>query len=224
MTDRLDIVAAAAPRLGRKRDASRDGAILEAAITILGEVGYDRMTMDMVVVRAKAGKATVYRRWSSKGDMVLDAVAQMKRDQVDLGNLPDTGTLRGDMLALFRPATVEESERKLRALAGLSALLAQEASLASAASNAIVEPWVEANRSVLRRAMARGEIAADTPVETMATIIPSLGAYRALIERKPFDRAFLLAMIDHVLLPALSVPKTASAASGATDTDLPVST
>lgn len=214
MTDPSDItVTAHTPRLGRKRDASRDGAILEAAITILGEVGYDRMTMDMVAVRAKAGKATVYRRWSSKGDMVLDAVAQMKREQVDLGNLPDTGTLRGDMLALFKPSTVEESQRKLRALAGLSALLAQEVSLASAASNAIVEPWVEANRALLRSAIARGEIAAETPVETIATIIPSLGAYRSLIERKPFDRAFLIEMIDHVLLPALSISNAATAHS-----------
>lgn len=200
-----------APRLGRKRDASRDGAILEAAITILGEVGYDRMTMDMVAVRAKAGKATVYRRWSSKGDMVLDAVAQMKREQVDLGNLPDTGTLRGDLLALFKPSSLEESERKLRALAGLSALLAQESALAGAASNAIVEPWVEANRALLHRAAARGEIAADARIGTMASIIPSLAAYRSLIERKAFDRDFLVEMIDHVLLPALAIGAAAAA-------------
>jgi AcrR family transcriptional regulator len=206
MIARLETVdAVEAPRLGRRRDASRDGAILDSTITILGEVGYDRMTMDMVAVRAKAGKATVYRRWSSKTDMVLDAVAQMKRDQVDLGNLPDTGTLRGDMLALFKPSSVEESERKLRALAGLAALLAQEAALADAASNAIVEPWVAANRALLERAVARGEVAKDAPIETMATIIPSLGAYRSLIQRKPFDRAFLVEMIDHVLLPALSI-------------------
>jgi len=213
MTDRSDIIATDAPRLGRKRDASRDGAILEAAITILGEVGYDRMTMDMVAVRAKAGKATVYRRWASKGDMVLDAVAQMKREQVDLSNLPDTGSLRGDMLALFKPSTVEESERKLRALAGLSALLAQDASLSGAASNAIVEPWVAANRSLLHAAVARGEVAADAPIETIATIIPSLGAYRSLIERRPFDRAFLVEMIDHVLLPALAIKGAATAPS-----------
>lgn len=217
MMDQTELPAADAPRLGRKRDASRDGAILEAAITILGEVGYNRMTMDMVAVRAKAGKATVYRRWASKGDMVLDAVAQMKREQVDLGNLPDTGTLRGDLLALFKPASVEESERKLRALAGLSALLAQDASLAGAASNAIVEPWVAANRALLHKAAARGEISADTPVETMATIIPSLAAYRALIERRPFDRAFLVEMLDHVLLPALSIGAAAAVAPDPTE-------
>jgi len=202
-----------ASRGGRKRDATRDAAILEAAIDTLGEVGFERMTMDMVALRAGAGKATVYRRWVSKEALVLDAVAQMKREQVDLGNLPDTGTLRGDMLALFKPSTVEESERKLRALAGLSALLAQDASLSGAASNAIVEPWVAANRAILRTALTRGEIAADAPVETMATIIPSLAAYRSLIERKPFDRDFLLEMLDRVLLPALSVRSVPTVAS-----------
>lgn len=62
MTDQSNIPAPDGPLMGRKLDASRDGAILEVAITILGEVGYDRMTMDMVALRAKAGKATVYRR------------------------------------------------------------------------------------------------------------------------------------------------------------------
>lgn len=193
------------PRLGRRRDASRDAAILDAAISILAETGFERMTMDMVAVRAKAGKGTVYRRWSSKQEMVLDAIAQMKRDQVDLGNLPDTGTLRGDMLALFSPASVEETERKLRAMAGLAALLAQEASLARATGAALTEPWIEANRVLMQRSIDRGEIAATTPVDTLARIIPSLGGYRSLVERKPFDHAFLVEMLDHVLLPALGI-------------------
>lgn len=137
--------------------------------------------------------------------MVLDAVAQMKRDQVDLVNLPDTGSLRGDLLALFKPSTVGESERKPRALGGLSALLAKEASMAGAASNAIIEPWVEANRALQHNAVARGEIAPDAPIETMASIIPSLAAYPSLIERRPIDRASLVEMIDYVLLPALSI-------------------
>lgn len=194
------------PRLGRPRDASRDVAILEAAIAILAETGFERMTMDMVAVRAKAGKGTVYRRWSSKQELVLDAIAQMKREQVDLGNLPDTGTLRGDMMALFRARSVAETEQKLRAMAGLATLLAQDPSLADAASGALTEPWIAANRALMQRAIDRGEIAATAPVKTLARLIPSLGGYRSLIERKPFDRAFLIEMLDCVLLPALGIP------------------
>ena len=70
--------AEAKPRLGRKRDHTRDPEILDVALDVLAETGYDGMTIDMVATRAKAGKATLYRRWPSKADLVLDAVACMK--------------------------------------------------------------------------------------------------------------------------------------------------
>jgi AcrR family transcriptional regulator len=161
--------------------------------------------MDMVSVRAKAGKATVYRRWSSKGEMVVDAVGRMKRSLVDLDQLPDTGTLRGDLLALFQPQSVEEAEQKMRAMAGVAAMLAQHPALAESGHDAIVAPWVAANRTLIERAQSRGEANANAHIETVAQIIPSLAAYRALIQRRPFDLAFLSEIIDGVLLPALSV-------------------
>lgn len=190
---------------GRKRDASRDGEILDAAISILAEIGYEGMTMDMVALRAKAGKATVYRRWSSKSDMVLDAVARMKRGQVDLDNLPDTGTLRGDLLALFRPQPVEQTETKLRAMAGLSAMLSQHPALSDLGHDALVGPWVEANRMLMQRASGRGEVLAGKNIEMVAQILPMMGAYRSLIQRRPFDREFLVGMIDELVLPALGI-------------------
>ncbi|MCJ2109902.1 TetR/AcrR family transcriptional regulator [Methylobacterium sp. E-025] len=202
-----DAAARASITVGRKRDASRDAAILDAAISILAEVGYDGMTMDMVAVRAKAGKATVYRRWATKADMVLEAVARMKREQVDLDNLPDTGNLRDDLLALFRPQPMEETERKLRAMAGMAALLTQHPALADTAHDALVAPWVEANRALMRRALDRGEIPRDADVEMVAQVMPSMGAYRALVRRRPFDRAFLVTMIDGLVLPALGLPR-----------------
>ena len=201
---------------GRKRDASRDGVILDAAIDLLAEIGYDGMTMDMVAERAKAGKATVYRRWASKPDMILDAVARMKRNQVDLDDLPDTGSLRGDLLALFRPQPVADIDRKLRAMAGLAALVAQSPTLADVAHGALVAPWVEANRALMKRALARGTIAPDADIEMVAQVMPAMGAYRALIQRRPFDRAFLLAMVDGLVLPALGLARspTTEASSG----------
>jgi AcrR family transcriptional regulator len=194
-------------QLGRKRDHTRGGDILDAAIEVLAEVGYDRMTMDMVAMRAKAGKATIYRRWPSKAGLVLDAVTRMKRGQVDLDNLPDTGTLRGDLLALFKPQSIEEGERKLRVMAGFASMLLQDREFADAGNAAIVEPWAAANRTLIGRAIERGEVVATADIETVAQVIPSMAAYRALIQRKPFDREFLIAMIDGVLLPALNVPR-----------------
>ena len=62
------------PKLGRKRDPSRDQDILDAALDVLVESGYDGMTVDMVAARAKAGKATLYRRWPSKGELIVDCL------------------------------------------------------------------------------------------------------------------------------------------------------
>jgi AcrR family transcriptional regulator len=204
-----DIASRAKRRAGgRKPDSSRHAAILDAVIAILAETGYDGMTMDMVAVRAKAGKGAVYRRWPSKAAMVLDAVANMKRAQVDLENMRDTGTLRGDLLALFQPRSVAETDKKLRAASALTSLIAEQPSFAQVGHEALVTPWVEANRALFQRAIDRGEMVANPHLDTLAQMIPSMGAYRALIQRRAFDRNFLIEMLDGVLLPALGIGRS----------------
>lgn len=188
---------------GRRRDPGRDAAILDAAIEVLAESGYDGMTMDMVAARAKAGKATVYRRWSSKAELILEAVTHLKRSQVDLDRLPDTGTLRSDLLALFKPQSVEEADLKMRVMAGLASVLLQNPQLGEAGDAAIVQPWAIVNRLLMQRALERGEISPKADINALSQVLPSMAAYRALIQRKPFDLEFLTALIDGVLLPAL---------------------
>ncbi|MEL4319489.1 TetR/AcrR family transcriptional regulator [Leifsonia sp. YIM 134122] len=192
-------------KLGRKRDHTRDPEILDAALDVLAETGYDGMTIDMVAARAKAGKATVYRRWSSKAELVVDAVACMKRNDLDVEHLPDTGTLRGDLVAMIKPRSIEDAEKKLQIMGGLVSMISRDPGLAEAVNAAIVEPRVAVNRTFLKRAIERGEIAADCDVETLALLSPSMASYRVLIEQKPVDREFLLALIDGVILPAVGL-------------------
>ncbi|NEN05938.1 TetR/AcrR family transcriptional regulator [Diaminobutyricibacter tongyongensis] len=192
-------------KLGRKRDHTRDPEILEAALDVLAETGYDGMTIEMVANRAKAGKATLYRRWASKGELVIDAVACMKSVDLDLANLPDTGTLRGDLIAMIKPHTIEDGEKKLQVMAGLMSMLSRAPELADAANAAIVEPRARVNRILLRRAVERGEISADCDIDALSVLTPSMAAYRTLIQRKPVDRDFLISLIDGVLLPAVGI-------------------
>jgi len=192
-------------KLGRRRDHTRDAEILEAALDVLAETGYDGMTIDMVAARAKAGKATVYRRWASKGELVVDAISCMKKNDIDLDNLPDTGTLRGDLVAMIRPHALQDGEKKLQVMAGITSMLARDPPLADAVTAAIVEPRASLNRRLMRRAIERGEISPDTDVDTLAMIVPSMTAYRVLILQKPVDREFLLSLIDGVLLPAVGL-------------------
>lgn len=199
---------APATRLGRKRDHSRDPEILDAALDVLAEVGYNRMTMDMVAARAKAGKATVYRRWPSKADLVIEAVACMKKADTDPAKLPDTGTLRGDLIAMMKPHTIVDAEKKLQVMAGLVSMLAQNPEFTDAVNEAIVEPRASINRLFLQRAVDRGEIPADVDIEQLAMLAPSMAAYRTLVLRKPVDRAFLMGVLDDILLPAVGIRKS----------------
>ncbi len=195
-------------RLGRKRDHSRDPEILAAAIDVLAEVGYEGMTVDLVAARAKAGKATLYRRWPSKAELVIDAVACLKQGDLTPANLPDTGTLRGDLIAMIKPHSIEDGERKLQVMAGVVSMLSRDPQLADAVNRAITEPRAAVNRLLMQRAIDRGEIRADADIETIAHIGPSMAAYRVLVQRLPVDRSFLVAMIDGVVLPALGIVPT----------------
>jgi AcrR family transcriptional regulator len=204
---RTDGTAGHAPRPGRRRNHSRDPEILAAALEVLAETGYEGMTIDMVAARARAGKATLYRRWPSKAELVIDAVACMKKGDFDEANLPDTGTLRGDLIAMIKPHAIEDGERKLQIMAGLISMLSRDPGLAEAVNAAIVEPRAAVNRTLMRRAAERGEIAPDADIETLSLVTPSMAAYRVLILKKPVDRAFLISLIDGVLLPALGLPR-----------------
>ena len=201
-------------KLGRKRDATRNADILDATLDVLAEAGYVGMTMDMVAARAKAGKATVYRRWASKEDLVIEAIAHMSRRMVDRDHLPDTGTLRGDLVALIRPQSLAEGENRLKVMGGLGALLAQDPGLADAVNSAANEPWVEAHEVLLRRAIARGEIAEPEHLALLAQIVSSMAVYRVLVQRRTVTREFLVSLIDGVLLPALRSTPTVAALTG----------
>jgi AcrR family transcriptional regulator len=197
-----------AVRPGRPRNHARDPEILAAALDVLAESGYDGMTIDMVAARAKAGKATLYRRWPSKAELVVEAVGHLHEGDLDDAHLPDTGSLRDDLIALIRPHTIEDAERKLQVTAGVISMLSREPGLADAISAVLYEPRVKVIRALMRRAADRGEIAADCDIETLSLVTPAMVAHRVLFLRQPVDRDFLISLIDGVLLPAAGLPRS----------------
>jgi AcrR family transcriptional regulator len=202
----------AAPKLGRKRDLSRDPEILDATLEVLAETGYEGLTIDAVAARAKAGKATVYRRWDSKADLVIDAVGCMKNRGLDPEDLPDTGTLRGDLVAMIKPHSIADAKQKLLVMAGVVSMMSKHPELTDAMNEVLVAPRARANRILFSRAVERGEIRADLDLETLSLVSASMATYRTLILRKPVDRAFLMSVIDGVILPAVGLPSGEPAA------------
>jgi AcrR family transcriptional regulator len=195
-------------KLGRPLDVTRDADILDAALDVLAEEGFDGMTIDMVAARAKAGKATLYRRWPSKTELVIDAVACMKNSDINLDDLPDTGTLRGDLIAMMKPAPIRDATHKMRVMSGLVSLIARNPELAEAARAAVIAPRAEINRRFLQRAIDRGEIPADIDIPLIAMISPAMVTYRTMMLGKTVDRDYLMGILDKVLLPAVGLGAT----------------
>ena len=183
-------------------EGEREQEILGATLDVLAEVGYDLLTMDAVATRAKASKATLYRRWRGKPELVVSAVTY---HHTTAAIVPDTGTLRGDLVAMIRTPSIRAAERKLKVMAGIVSMIARSPELASAARAALVEPRASVNRVLFQRAIDRGEIPADADIEHLCMIGPAMVAYRLLMLGRPVDREFLISNIDKVILPAAGV-------------------
>ena len=189
--------------VGRKRDSSLDSSIIEATIEILAEVGFEKMTMDMVAAKAETGKASMYRRWSSKPELVRDALIFMSQSSVELNELPDTGTLRGDLLALLKPYAQEHSQRKFRVLRGLGSFFSDHRQLAEEAMSGIFDPMTEVNMTLMKRAKERGEISKKGDIAKACEVIVAMIIYYSQSLNKPFDKAAYSDLLDGVILPAL---------------------
>ncbi|MFF3734828.1 TetR/AcrR family transcriptional regulator [Streptomyces sp. NPDC002476] len=158
----------AAPRRGRPRDAARDRALLEATLAVLAESGYGGLTTAAVAARAGVSTATLYRRWSSKEDLVVAAAASYEEG---LAAQPDTGTLEGDLRALLRDkaaALTGEGGRLMRALIGEAT---RNTVLAEALTAAFLAPVRRRVDEVVRRAVARGEIPPVEDAELLGDVV-----------------------------------------------------
>jgi AcrR family transcriptional regulator len=187
------------PRVGRPRDPSRDDAILEAALELLVECGFERMTVEGIAQRAGVGKPTIYRRWpGGKHEVAVEAVLRRRDDRRD----PDTGSLRGDLMAIVTQ-TVELKRRDGRLANGIVAQLHEDREFADLFCEHVVAQERILWRGVVERAHARGELPVPPPTTLYADVAPALISGRILFTGEPVDAAFVAELVDHVLLPIL---------------------
>lgn len=200
------------PRCGRPLDPSRDEAIRRATQELLAELGYDLVTVDAVAARAHASKATVYRRWSSKAELVIDAVSSLVPVPT---HLPDTGSVAGDLRRALGSKGIVDPFR-LRVMTGLVSALPRNPELARVFQEQFVRSRGALLRTVLGRAMARGEVPPDRDVDLLVTVFPAMLTYRALLTGDPVDAAYVRAVVEQILVPlATSAPAKARATAKA---------
>lgn len=189
---------------GRKRDASRDDALCQAALEVLAEVGYDRLTIDAVAARAGAGKATCYRRWASKAELVVDAIGRMKTKPVQ----PDTGSLRGDLIELTCHFHDGEDTFRTDVQSGLVSGLVRDANLREMFAENFIAPRKAVFRAVFERAVERGEIEPVPFYELLSDVVPSMVFHQVILTGRPPEAAFIHSVIDQIVLPLTKAPAT----------------
>jgi AcrR family transcriptional regulator len=189
-------VGGGAPR-GRPRSQEADRAIMTATVELLAERGLAAMSIEEVAARAGVGKATIYRRWPSKGLLALDAfVASFRAEQP----LPDTGTLRGDLLdalhAWVRAVTLTPMGRLL---ADLVAEAQHDPELRAAWRDRVLEPLRFQHRIMLDRAIARGEIPATVDREVVLDLFFGAAQHRLLLGHLPLNEDFIREVVEVIL-------------------------
>jgi AcrR family transcriptional regulator len=203
---------AAARRAGpptRRRGAGLEAAILEAAWEELTEVGYAALTMEGVAARAKTSRAVLYRRWPSRPELVVAAL----RHHTDFTSPAafDTGTLRGDMLALLRHMSTRVGE-----VAGVLSFLLSASFEETGISPAMLRERAIAGEpsalnEMLRRAAARGEIGPGEVSHRIAAVPVDLVRHELIMNQAPVPDTDLVEIVDDIFLPL--VHRAADAAS-----------
>lgn len=186
--------AAVRPRV----EGDREQEILRATLGVLADVGYDRLTMDAVASAAKASKATLYRRWSSKAALVIDAVLAQKGPTTT----PDTGTLRGDLIEISCGIGGFDDRKPMSVLASLMTAINLDEEFAERYRRDFIGPRVAANRTVYERAQRRGEIRDDLDLDLLAPSLAGMVLHRMFLLGEDVTPELITRLIDQIILPA----------------------
>lgn len=184
-------------------EGQREDEILDACVELITEVGYDRLTMDAVAKRARASKATLYRRWETKASLVVEALVRAKSSP-HIGD-HDTGTLRSDLLSTFcghdglnKAGTV--------VMGSVLTAVATDPEFATLFREKFVAPKIAVTQAIYQRARERGEIGADVDLEVIGPALAGILLHRSFVLGIPPDDATIERVVDHVILPAVQHP------------------
>ncbi len=181
-------------------EGEREQEIFEATLDVLADVGYDRLTMDAVASAARASKATLYRRWETKASLVLEAILAQKGP---IDDAPDTGSLRGDLIASHCGHGGLTDERQLAVFSSVITALGHDAEFADGFRSQYVGPKLERTRKIFERARERGEIRAGLNLDVIAPALAGIVLHREFVLGQRPTTDSIAAIIDHVILPAV---------------------
>ena len=191
-------------RPGRQRSEAADQAILAATLDVLASDGYGGLTMAAVIARSGVSSATLYRRWTTKQELVAAALASMHPAITPI----DTGTLDGDVRELVRAVSTSLSVRRDDINEDVAVALRQSAEFRAAVHEKFVEPRVAVLRQILEQARGRNELGGGLGVEVAMSFVVGPLHHRVYVMDEPLSPAFQRAATTAALatLRALAPP------------------
>lgn len=185
-------------RSTRRRGDALLGAIHAAVMEELATAGYTGLSIERVAERARTGKASIYRRWPTRLDLVLDAIDHV---MPRLDDVPDTGNVRDDLLAVLRRIAAVMGSRE--GMATRACVDGTDDELAQAVRERLLPPRKAMILSILQRAADRGEIAPDALTPRMTEVGPMLLHGELLQRGAPITDKAVVEIVDEILLPLL---------------------
>jgi AcrR family transcriptional regulator len=178
----------------------RETELLDVTLQLLQEHGYDRLTIDAVAAMARASKATVYRRWPSKAELVLAAFIEGCR-QVAVA--PGTGTLRGDLLRLGE-VICQHARQQTGAIRAVMVEMSRYPALHDAMQNQFLDQRKALIQEVLHEAVIRGEIDESVISDELWDLLPGYLIFRSIMPTRPPTEQTVQALVDDVIIPSLT--------------------
>jgi AcrR family transcriptional regulator len=182
--------------IGRPRDERADKAILSATLELMADSGVHDLRVDDVAGRAGVGKATIYRRYSSKDELITAAVAGLVSEII----VPDTGRTHGDLLALMRGAVkVYRGSVEAGVMPSLVEAMSRDAELARLVREGFLAGRRAALRAVLERGIQRGDLRVDLDIDLALDVLGGPLFYRLLITGGPIDEQLADGVVELIL-------------------------
>ncbi|WP_129703624.1 TetR/AcrR family transcriptional regulator [Priestia megaterium] len=187
---------------GRPLDLSRNRVILETTIDLLAENGYDSLTLDAVASKAKVGKGTIYRRWSSKMDLVLDAAISMSRFEIAKEKLNKNQDLRGQLIELLSLLLLEDNKNYQKAMNAICNCVSCNEELEKGLRDAFYSRYRNVIESMLDPYVKENHIT-DDDIELITDIGPALVMYNIYSRNQSTNSHYIERVVDKLMMPIL---------------------
>jgi AcrR family transcriptional regulator len=183
-------------RPGRPRSERADRAIMDATVSLFAESGAAGLCIEKVAARAGVGKATIYRRWPGKEDLLLDAIAGLKAPLPE----PSGRSVREDLVMLLEAMCEQFADPcQAREFALLLGEGAKYPRLMTRYIETVIEPRREVFRSVLRRGVVTGELRPDTDVDAALFMLTGSVLVRSRYGEVPLEPGYPRRVVDGLL-------------------------